>query len=305
MDPDILLKAKGFDLEINLFYNSRSSANGAYGKKRSLSTNCYVLKNDESGSVAQVVRGDEKVYEFTGGTTSGHTTTYNGVATQYAGTSLVYNSNLDAFIETFPDGKKMVYDKNQGGFPFRYQIGRVEDASGNRHTFTYGTSPETNLLKTIEVPGGRKVTFAYTAGGSPTSLLDHIEDWGGRRWTMMYDGSRHLTTLTTPLGCTTKNSYTGDLLTRIEDPRGYATTYAYDGSNRVASVAAGSGVWTYAYGGPMTWSGSQRQDPAVPSRPTSRAGSGSTGSSTPKGTRRASRTTPTDIRRSGSSPTGR
>ncbi|MGE0002596.1 MAG: hypothetical protein AB7T05_11060, partial [Fimbriimonadaceae bacterium] len=85
VDPDILLKAKGFDLEINLFYNSRSNANGAYGKKRSLSTNCYVLKNDESGSVAQVVRGDEKVYEFTGGTTSGHTTTYNGVATQYAG----------------------------------------------------------------------------------------------------------------------------------------------------------------------------------------------------------------------------
>jgi YD repeat-containing protein len=130
------------------------------------------------------------------------------VSTQYAGTSLVYNSSLDAFIETFPDGKKMVYDKNQGGSPVRYQIGRVEDASGNRHTFTYGTSPETNLLKNIEVPGGRKVTFAYTAGGSPTSLLDHIEDWGGRRWTMMYDGSRQLTTLTTPLGCTTKNSYT-------------------------------------------------------------------------------------------------
>jgi hypothetical protein len=76
VDPDILLKAKGFDLEINLFYNSRSSANGAYGKKRSLSTNCYVLKNEESGNSAQVVRGDEKVYEFTGGSTSGFTTTY-------------------------------------------------------------------------------------------------------------------------------------------------------------------------------------------------------------------------------------
>ncbi|GMU31369.1 MAG: hypothetical protein AMXMBFR19_17070 [Chthonomonadaceae bacterium] len=146
-----------------------------------MSTNCYVLKNEESGNSAQVVRGDEKVYEFTAGSTSGFTTTYSGVSTQYAGTSLVYNSSLDAFIETFPDGKKMVYDKNQGGSPVRYQIGRVEDASGNRHTFTYGTSPETNLLKNIEVPGGRKVTFAYTAGGSPTSLLDHIEDWGGRR----------------------------------------------------------------------------------------------------------------------------
>ncbi|KAA0239717.1 MAG: RHS repeat protein [Armatimonadetes bacterium] len=262
VDPDILLKARGFDLEINLFYNSRSSANGAYGKKRSLSTNCYVLKNEESGNLAQVVRGDEKVYEFTAGSPSGFTTTYSGVPSQYAGTSLVYNSDIDAFIETFPDGKMMVYDKNQGGSPVRYQIGRVEDASGNRHTFTYGTSPETNLLKNIEVPGGRLVTFTYTAGGSPTSLLDHIEDWGGRRWTMMYDGSRQLTTLTTPLGCTTKMAYTGDLLTRIEDPRGFATTYAYDGANRVASVSAGSGVWTYAYGGPMAWSGSQREDPS-------------------------------------------
>ena len=264
VDPDILLKSKGFDLEINLFYNSRSGTDGPYGKRRSLSTNCYVLKTaGGAGSLAQVVRGDEKVYEFTSGTTSGFTTTYSGVSSQYAGTELVYNSNLDAFIETFPDGKRMVYDKNQGGTPTRYQIGRVEDASGNRHTFTYGSTPlDSSLLQTIEVPGGRKVTFAYTAGGAPTSLLDHIEDWGGRRWTMMYDGSRRLTTLTTPLGCTTKMGYTGELLTRIEDPRGFATTYAYDGQSRVASVAAGSGVWTYAYGGPMSWSGSQRQDPS-------------------------------------------
>ena len=262
VDPDILLKARGFDLEINLFYNSRSGIDSAYGKKRSISPNCYVLKTDDDfGSYAQVVRGDEKVYEFSPGSTSGFTTTYSGEASQYAGTALVFNSSLGAFIETFPDGKKIVYDVNQGGDPVRYAVGRIEDPSGNRHTYTYGTSPETNLLKSIQVPGGRLATFAYTAGGSPTSLLDHIEDWGGRRWTMMYDGNRQLTTLTTPMGCTTKYGYTSGLLTRIEDPRGYASTYAYDGNNRVASVAAGSGVWTYAYGAPMSWSGSQRTDP--------------------------------------------
>jgi len=79
---------------------------------------------------------------------------------------------------------------------------------------------------------------------------------------MVYDASRQLTTYTTPVGCTTKYQYTSGLLTSIEDPRGFATTYAYDGNSRVASVAAGSGVWTYAYGGPMSWSGSQRQDPS-------------------------------------------
>lgn len=72
VDPDITLKAKGFDLEINLFYNSRSNANGAYGKKRSISTNAYVLKIlSDFGNKAQLVRGDEKVYEFSEGSTSG------------------------------------------------------------------------------------------------------------------------------------------------------------------------------------------------------------------------------------------
>jgi hypothetical protein len=115
VDPDTLLKANGLDLEMNLFYNSRSAIDGPYGKNRSLSTNCFVLKTTGPPGYAQVVRGDEKVYEFNAGGTSGFTTTYSGVSSQYAGTALIYNSDLDVFIETFPDGKMIVYDQNQGG----------------------------------------------------------------------------------------------------------------------------------------------------------------------------------------------
>jgi hypothetical protein len=114
----------------------------------------------------------------------------------------------------------------------------------------------------VEVPGGRVVTFNYEPGGSPTSLLHEIQDWGGRIWTMAYDVNRELTTLTTPLGCATKYAYSSGKLSTIEDPRGYRSTYAFDGNGRITSVASGSGVWTYVYGGPMTWSGSARQDPS-------------------------------------------
>ena len=72
----------------------------------------------------------------------------------------------------------------------------------------YGTGVEAGLLKTIETPGGRKVTFTYGAS-SPTSLLTGIQDWGGRQWSLQYDASRQLTTLTSPLGCATKYHYDG------------------------------------------------------------------------------------------------
>lgn len=210
---------------------------------------------------AMAVRGDEKAYQFTKGSTTSGVTQYACNNGMYSGTSLVFDSNVSAFIETFPDGKKITYGKNLGGANTRYGITKIEDLSGNKHTYTYGTAGEANLIKSIEVPGGNRCTLHYITG-SPTSLLNAIEDWGGRRWTMAYDANRQMTTLTTPMGCATKYGYTSDLLTRIEDPRGFASTYAYDANSRVASVAAGTGVWTYAYGGPLTWSGSSRMDPS-------------------------------------------
>src|ERR1700722_4335465 len=36
VDPEIVLKTKGFDLQIEFFYNSFSSSNGLYGQKRSV-----------------------------------------------------------------------------------------------------------------------------------------------------------------------------------------------------------------------------------------------------------------------------
>ena len=38
IDPEIVLKAKGFNLEIEFFYGSLANANDEYGKGRSAST---------------------------------------------------------------------------------------------------------------------------------------------------------------------------------------------------------------------------------------------------------------------------
>ena len=268
VDPDITLKAKGFDLELSFFYNSRSTSNGAYGKKRSFSANCYVLKGNDAGNV-QVVRGDENIYVFAQGSTVGTITNYIADAQQYSGTTLIYDSSVTSFIETFPDGKQMVYAENQGGVDFtKYALSRVQDPSGNRHTYTYSTGSEANLLKSIQVPGGNLLTLTYQPATGATSLLNAVQDWGGRITTLQYDANRQLTTMTTPLGCMTKYAYahagaSEDMLNVIEDSRGYATTYMYDTHNRVTTVAAGSGIWTNTYGGSgLGWSGSARQDPS-------------------------------------------
>jgi len=267
VDPDIQLRAKGFDLELSFFYNSRSSTNGAYGVKRSFSANCYVLRGNDADHI-QVVRGDENIYVFAPGSTVGSIKNYTPDPKQYSGTTLVYDSSVTSFIETFPDGKQMIYGTNQGGVDFtRFALSRIQDPSGNRHTYTYSTGSEANLLKSIQVPGGRLLTLTYQPATGPTSLVNAVQDWGGRIITFQYDTNRQLTTMTTPLGCSTKYAYahagaSEDMLNVIEDSRGFATTYMYDGHNRVTTVAAGSGIWTNTYGGSgLGWSGSARMEP--------------------------------------------
>src|SRR5207253_1596201 len=74
-----------------------------------------------------------------------------------------------------------------------------------------------------------------------------------RRWTFQYDTNRLLTTMTSPIGCTTKFTYASSSggLASIEDPRGYVTSYTYTGNN-VRTMALGAAVWTYTYNNNQT-----------------------------------------------------
>ena len=245
VDPDILLKAKKFDLAINFYYSSQSDLAAEYGVGRAASVRGYVLSSTSTND-ATVVRGDHSMNAFQLVGTSGGITTYS--ADVLGVTSLTFDGTQ--FTEAFNDGMKMVYQAQVGGGnPVKHELIGVIDAAGPRHTYTYGTGSEAGLLKTVEVPGGNLVILIY-APGTSVSLLSAIQDFGGRRWTFQYDAAQYLTTYITPLGCSTKYSYSAvsgavSMLHTIEDPRGFLTTYLYDSDRRVASMTAGTAGWSW------------------------------------------------------------
>lgn len=249
IDPEVALKAKGFDLTLSLFYSTGVKSGTEWGYGRSASVAGRV---DKSGSVATITRGDFGQQYFMQAGSSGGITTFVASTNTGSQTTLSYETATGEFTEYFLSGMRIVY-KNHIGSGTRYEIDRVVDPSGNTHTYAYGSGAETGRLKSIEVPGGRKLTLAYIAGPS-VSLVNSIEDWSGRRWTMLYDAQGFLTTFTTPLGCTTKYVYSlagagagNTMVHAIEDPRGYVTTYLYNANRRVVSMAAGSAIWSYLY----------------------------------------------------------
>lgn len=245
IDPEIKLKSRGFDLEVSLFYSTNAKSTTPWGVGRSASIAGSLSK---AGLVATITRGNfaEQYYREVG--TSGGITTF--VSSNDTGnvTTLSYNTTTQEFTEYFLNGMQMIY-KDHGGSSSSFEISRVLDPSGNTHTYMYTGG----LLNAIEVPGGRRLSLSYTSGPG-VSLVSSVEDWGNRRWTMQYDGQGFLTTLVTPLGCTTRFGYSlagagspNTLVHTIEDSRGYITTYHYNAQRQVVSMTAGTGAWTYSY----------------------------------------------------------
>ena len=67
VDPEIVLRAKAFNLNISFFYSERSSDNEEYGKKRSASVKTYVvsqLAQNSGPNRAQINKGDFSKYLF-------------------------------------------------------------------------------------------------------------------------------------------------------------------------------------------------------------------------------------------------
>ena len=249
IDPDIVLKAQGFNLELNFFYSSIAGINAELGPGWSGSHRGYVVTQIAvgGGDTYDVVRGDfsDTTYSVTG--TSGGLTYFTPSGGASSTSSLVFNGS--EFTETFPDGMQMVY-ANQGALTGQYtkfNIVQVAAASGLTQTYTYGSGATAGLLQSIMVPGGRLVTFSY-ASSAPTSLLQSVGDWSGRLWTFQYDAQRNLKSFTTPTGCQTQ--YATDavtsLISAITDPRGFTTSFTYS-AGQIATKAAGTAVWSWIY----------------------------------------------------------
>lgn len=260
IDPDILLKARKFDLEINFFYASSEAVLTYSGMNRNSSLDCYIDTNMVSGQL-RTVYGDFSTGNYAA--TTPYTPLDGCIST------ISYDSVADKYIEYFPNGMQMKYGttllyKQKVGnkvIPVydKYRIQTATDPSGVIHTYTYVipgvTKPPYALLQTVQVPGGRLVTSSYSTqviGGTTQWLRSNLNDWSGRAWTFQYDATGNLTTYATPSGCTTKYSYTSPsagttLVYTIEDPRGYRTTYGYDVHQRVISMAAGAAIWGWTF----------------------------------------------------------
>ena len=249
IDPEVVLKAKKFNLNLSFFYSSRSDVSSEYGVGRGASVGGAV-SSDAVGNSPVVIRGDFRRFNFSVAGSSGGITSYTVKTLQGAATTLSFDGTQ--FTEYFNDGMQLIYKAQiTGGAVVTYPLAVVKDAAGVAQTYSYGTGVEAGLLKSIQVPGGSLVTFLYTAGVA-TSLLQTVQDWGNRRWTFQYDSRNYLTTLTTPTGCQTGYSYglagsPTTLVQAITDSRGFSTSYQYDSNRRVTTMSAGTAIWTYAY----------------------------------------------------------
>jgi len=246
IDPDIVLRAKRFNLQINFFYSSFQGVGTEFGYNRSASTKAYVLSST-STDVISVVHGDFSVQPHRVVGATGGVTSYISYLQSGCTTTVVFDGTT--FKETANDGTQMSYTAQMGvaGDPVTYSLSSVKDSVGNTHTYTYLGG----VLQSIKVPGGNTVTFNYSAG-----LVSSIQDWSGRRWSFTYDANTNLILSQAPIGCITQYSYgqgvDGLLVGSITDPEGYATQYRYDDVGRVVSMQSGTAITSWSYGVPAT-----------------------------------------------------
>ncbi len=249
VDPEVELKARGFDLQISMYYGTGADVFTEWGYGRSASVSGYLMQLD--GPIATITRGDFSQQYFQLVESEEKVLTY--VSSENTGnqTTLSFDVEANEYTEHFLSGMQIVY----GMFSedFRYQIARVVDPSGNTQSYSYDQGSSKAFLESIELPGGRLVTLNYNGSGDDR-LVRSVQDWSGRRWTLAYDAESCLASMMTPLGCITKYAYshagsggTNTLVHTIEDPRGYVTTYLYNDGRRVTYMASGPGVWTYSY----------------------------------------------------------
>ena len=156
IDPEIELRAKGFDLTVSMFYGSGAQQATEWGYGRSASVSGHVTK--AGGSIATITRGDFGEQYFMEAGTSGGITTYVSSTNTGNQTTLSYETATGEFTEYFLSGMRIVY-KNHVGSGSKYEIDRVLDPSGNTHSYVYGTGSELGRLKPLRCPGAGSSHF--------------------------------------------------------------------------------------------------------------------------------------------------
>jgi hypothetical protein len=151
IDPDILLRAKQFNLTLSYFYSSRASDSREFGVGRGASYGGVVI-SDSSGNAPTITRGDFRAYKFTMVGASGGLTTYQTWPGEQATTTLSFDGTN--FTEYFNDGMELIYTAQvTGTSPVTYPLVLVKSPTGLAHTYSYGTGISANLLVTVHSYG--------------------------------------------------------------------------------------------------------------------------------------------------------
>ena len=261
-DQSIQLKSLGYNLAIDFVYNAGSGTTGAYGRDRSCSLNAYVVSATGASKIIIVNKGDGSQFGYSKVGTAGGITTYTANSLSYSPNTIIFDGTY--FTETLANGAQMVYSAHTAADPPVSELIRVVTPQQAIATYNYGTGVENGVIKTIQTPDGRVVSLSYTKGNQVSQLYT-VQDWGGRVWSMSYDSNFNLTQFMTPTGCATQYGIStfgiNSLVSSVETPDGYITQYGYTGV-QVATMVAGSAVWSWTYGGPFKYSGAAMVDPA-------------------------------------------
>src|SRR5262245_14636646 len=62
IDPDVIFRAKKFQLALSFYYSSQSTLNAEYGQSRSASVRSYAVS--DTSSCVTVIRGDQRMFQF-------------------------------------------------------------------------------------------------------------------------------------------------------------------------------------------------------------------------------------------------
>jgi YD repeat-containing protein len=251
IDPEIVLNAMAFDVQLSFFYttSSSTSVNREFGYRRSSSARAYIASDEVNGAM-WAVRGDLNAYLLSETSNAGSVTNYACTVGTQGLTTLSFDSSSGIWNEYFPDGYILQYEAQQISTQQKYCLTAVIHPSSYQHTYSYGSGTLEGLLVSIEEPAGRLVSFNYIPG-PVVSLVNSVEDWSGRLWTLAYDANANLTAFTTPTGCQTQYTYAGavgsQFISTIEDPRGFISGYTVDSGGQVTTMALGAAIYSYTY----------------------------------------------------------
>jgi len=190
--PDISIKARGEDLEIQRTYKSQLAYNGIFGYGWSWNHMEKIIEATDGGviyvnkdGVSAEIKADGDPYTYPAGATY----------------TLAKNDGT-GYTLTKKDKSKIIFREDGS-------LTKKEDANGNSLNFIYDANNQTKLRK-IEDSNGRYLLFAYTPGNN--NKVQKVTYY------------KAINTSTTD---EVTYSYTGDDLTKFTDLEGHETKYEY------------------------------------------------------------------------------